>query len=746
MNEKPNKLESMSESLAENVDVRVQNLLGCLNSHTSHAKKNIFHENIQLLVEELLDSQSKLASINNVIEKTLLSREQFTVLFEKAPVGFIVLDEQYHIVEANTVARSQLNLAHDQQSPNYNHLKIVSFIVKGVADFIDWISADSTEGLIVELHDANKKGQVKLNQTSLIISKKRFHFISMISIAKEYYLNESLRLFKMVFEFSSQGIMIADVNKNIIEVNPAFSKITGYLLEDIKGCKPEVLAADSESEEYYQTIYADLVYNNSWKGIVYNCNKNGQVYPEELEMVAVYGADNTNMPIHYIGIFENISERVEKENKLKELAEMDILTGLYNRQGFNQKFENKFQVAQRNGDNFSILFIDLDNFKYLNDRYGHNYGDELLKLMALRITNNLKKTDVVARLGGDEFIIILSGNVLKASLNNLAHKLSVLLSKPYNIFDIEYVCSASIGIATYPDDAIEPIALLKSADAAMYQAKFLGRNRYQFFNEELFNQHTICQKTITDVDDGIPQHQFLLHYQAQHDMNTGDLVGFEALVRWHYSEGEIRYPKEFLPYIEKEQQMIKLGRLLINQAFINVNTWCKSGFKWPVSINLSADQLRLAETYELISTLCDKYPKVRSLIHIEVTETAIFENDPLIEKNINQLKQLGLHLVLDDFGTGYSSIYSLKKFQFDVIKIDKGFVDDILSGDNNNLVILNGIIRLIQELNIAIICEGVETHQQVDYLVNKDCKIAQGFFYHKPMHKNQMLKYIAPYL
>lgn len=678
----------------------------------------------------------------------VFQEKQFSLLFEKAPIGFVILNLDLRILDANTVARGLINLPKGDLAKNSFKPLIVSHIINGVANFIDWIHTDSVDPIIIEFHDVNKKGQVKVWQSSYKIASQEYFILSIIPIAEEYALNQSLQLFKMVFEYSPQAIIIANTNSEIVDINPAFEKVTGYCLDDVKNKDLRLLSSGEETPEYFEEIRLQLIDEGYWEGVGYNKAKDGIIYPAEIKMVAAYNGlksvgINYSEVTHYIGMFDNISERVEKEKALKVLSETDSLTGVYNRQGFNQQLDLVFQEAQREGNYFSLLFFDLDKFKYVNDRFGHDYGDELLKSMALRLTNNLKNTDIVSRLGGDEFVVILPKVSNTASLELVAYKLTKILAEPYKLIDIEHSTSASIGIASYPEDAIDKESLLKAADSAMYQAKSIRRGSYQFFNENVLKEYNAYQNMLEEVNSGITNNQFQLYYQAQYNMQTGKLVGFEALVRWHYTEDIVRSPIEFLPLIENEQEMIKLGRQLINQAFVTVNTWARTGFHWPVAINLSVIQLKQKETYDLIEKLCENYPSAAELIQIEITEVTIFENDPLIEKNLTRLKKIGLYLVLDDFGTGYSSIYSLKKFNFDCIKIDKSFIDDIENESNDTLVILNGMIRLIQELGISLICEGVETQKQVDYLISKGVELAQGYFYNKPMKKLKLINMLS---
>ncbi|WP_413699638.1 EAL domain-containing protein [Psychromonas sp. KJ10-10] len=276
----------------------------------------------------------------------------------------------------------------------------------------------------------------------------------------------------------------------------------------------------------------------------------------------------------------------------------------------------------------------------------------------------------------------------------------------------------------------------------MYYAKKHKQNQFHLFNQKEFDQQQQKANLLIDIENDLKANNFVMYYQPRDNIITNEIVGFESLVRWNFQGKEVRTPHQFLPYIEHDHLLIKLGKKILNNVFIQVNAWLLSGFHWPVSINLVAPQLADASILKLISHLVEMHPKVVPYIHIEVTESTIFETSSMIIDAIDELQTHGFKIVLDDFGTGYSSIYSLKKLAFEVIKIDKCFIDDILTQNSDNLLILNTLIQLVQGLSLDIICEGVETQEQVDYLKHIGCDVVQGFYYHKPMPKHEVLQYI----
>ncbi|MCF4011041.1 EAL domain-containing protein [Rheinheimera sp. UJ63] len=740
-------LKTSNQALQQEVDTLQHAMQQDSAAHISPSTYQAALQLLEKVINELTAQTDLFSLLEQKTNQTMASQKQFNAIFEHAPVGFVILSTDFQIVNANQLARNLLYLPHYTHIKDDEPIKVHAYLAKGVARFIDWLRAASTDSISVELHHPKRQGQVQIYQANFELDGQYYHLLSMVSVAKEHQLTQSLSLFKMVVENLQEAIMITDEHHHIIHVNPAFTAITGYSLDDVFMKNPNILSSGKQSLQFYQDMYAELKEKGQWQGVLYNRTKAGVEFPEELHITSVYSDKAQDKTIkYYIAIFENISEQLAKEKHMQTLAETDVLTGLLNRQGFNQVYHKTFAAAQRDGENLAVLYIDLDKFKYVNDQYGHDYGDELLKSIAKRLQHNIKAKDVAARIGGDEFVVLIQGDNLGKLLKHFGAKLLKLLSAPYRLFEITYTCTASIGIAIYPDDGITESELLKAADAAMYQAKTSGRNKYAFLNKKLLQQQASVSAYLEAILEGIHKDQFQLYYQAQHDMRTGAITGFESLVRWQFAPNDIRTPATFLPQIENEILMLIMGKKLLNQVFSQVNTWQNSGFNWPVSINLSANQLKDDDTYQQIAMLCQQFPNTVPLIHLEVTETTIFEKDEMIFENLERCKRLGLKLVLDDFGTGYSSIYSLKKFQFEVIKIDKSFIDDILHQDAANLVILNGIISLIQALNLAVICEGVENEIQVSYLLNKQCTVAQGFFYNKPMHRNKVFSYILPFL
>ena len=679
--------------------------------------------------------------------KLVESRNQFADLFEQAPIGYLLLDRKLQVIEANSKARSIFNIE-VYDGLHVEQKSFPNFIINGLAKFLDWINNESPTPIEISLaNNGDHSGRVKLFQNFYHIFGQEFTLLSLIPINKEHELLSSLLIYKTLFEYAQVGVIIASSDHKIQEVNAAFTKITKYRREEVLGSSPDIFYSFKDKEKHYEGIFKELQQQGYWTGIVDILTKNGEIFPEELEFIAIYDeAERSSQTTHYIVIFKNVRDHIENERNLLEISEIDALTGLLNRKGFNRTFQQMFEASQREGAELTLIFLDLDNFKGLNDRYGHNYGDELLINFAKRLRSGLKKNDKIARLGGDEFVIILYGEIPVPAIERITHKLIEDASRVYQLFDITFKCSASIGIANYPQDAIDEQSLLQAADAAMYQAKRAGKNRFQFFNKALFETEKDRENKLDAINSAIRDRNFEFFLQPQHSMKSGALLGFEALLRWRKKDDQITLPADFLADIENREEFITLSIQLINQLVIQISVWKKHGFKWPVAINLNAYQLAHSRIKKAFFKIAENYPDVISLIGIEVTETAIFENDKQIEETLTEMQTKGFKIFLDDFGTGYASIYSLKKFNFHAIKIDRSFIKDILSEEHKQLTLLDGIIQLLQSMELDIICEGVEEKRQLDYLVAKNCNAAQGYFFEKPLPSKQLWTYIKNYL
>ena len=439
--------------------------------------------------------------------------------------------------------------------------------------------------------------------------------------------------------------------------------------------------------------------------------------------------------------FEFINHEIEKIKSIEHKAYIDPLTGLNNRQSFYERFKEKFDEALRTGDTLAVLYLDIDKFKFLNDHYGHDYGDQLLTAFAKRLKNSLKADDLIGRVGGDEFVAVLEINSDIKTIDVIATNLIHHLSFPYRLKDMEYTICSSIGMAIYPEHSIELEELVKFADDAMLQAKKSGRNRYQLYNSDLQKLEQQKKSQFDKIQHAIENNQIELYFQPQISLKDQSIHSFETLARWKTETGEVLPPCEFLPAIEKTQLMIPLIKYQIRWLYTTIASLQFQGYQFSFALNFNSLQLQSPQVFKLLQSQAELHPRIAQCIEIEVTETSIFELDTQINNHLNALSNLGYQLTLDDFGTGYSSLFSLKKFHFSKVKIDKSFIDDILE-KSSNLIMLDAMVSMLNTLGYSLVYEGVEEKSQLEYLKPLGEHLVQGYYYEKPMPRKALLKYL----
>lgn len=541
---------------------------------------------------------------------------------------------------------------------------------------------------------------------------------------------QSLRLSAAVFENTGEGVMITDADVNIISVNPAFTDITGYSEEEVKGKNPRFLQSNKQERTFYTQMWHTLHTAGKWQGEIWNRRKNGEIYPEWLSLGMV--KDEKGKIINYIGLFSDITQTKKSETEFRFLATHDPLTKLPNRMLLNEQLDFALKRMQRHDEYIAVLYIDIDRFKEVNDSLGHPAGDRLLVIMAERFREVLREEDFVARASGDEFVIILEevksendvGKVAKAILNRI--------KQPMLIDGHQVTVTSSIGIAIGPTDGESSIILLKNADSALYRAKEQGRNTYSFYSKELAEKNFEKMYLHNALYNALEQEEFVVHYQPQVNMSTGEVIGTEALVRWKSPEMGLVSPGRFIPVAEETGLIITLGEWVLRQACIQMVQWKSAGFPMQrVAVNLSGRQLVQENIIDTIQNVINDTGINPADLELEITESTVIQNEGNIDK-LNKLKALGIHLSIDDFGTGYSSLSRLSNMPIDKLKIDYSFVTNILNEDEN-VKITDVIIQLSKSLSIDVIAEGVETKMQGDYLMKKGCMHAQGYFYSRPL-------------
>jgi diguanylate cyclase (GGDEF)-like protein/PAS domain S-box-containing protein len=529
--------------------------------------------------------------------------------------------------------------------------------------------------------------------------------------------------------------MLTDAEVNIIEVNPAFTRITGYSPEEIRGRPPHWLSSGRQNRNFYAEMWRVINTKGHWQGEIWNRRKNGEVYPEWLSINPV--ADKSGVLTNYVAIFSDISERKEAEAQIHQLAFFDPLTNLPNRRLLMDRLQKAFADSARSKEHGAVLFLDLDNFKTLNDTKGHDIGDLLLAEVAKRLNLCVRDGDTVARLGGDEFVVVLES--LSASADEaatqaelVAEKIRSALNQACQLKDQQYHTTPSIGIVLFLGHRDSLDDLLKYADIAMYQAKTAGRNTIRFYDPAMQAALEARIKLEIELRQALKEQQLRLYYQVQVD-HMYRPMGAEALLRWNHPGQGLVPPMQFIPLAEETGLIVPIGLWVLQTACEQLRAWQYHELTrdLTLSVNVSAKQFRQADFILQVQRVLQESGAKPAMLKLELTESTVLEN---VEDTINkmrELKMLGVGFSMDDFGTGYSSLQYLKRLPLDQIKIDQSFVRDI-STDPNDAVIVQTIIAMTEALGLDVMAEGVETEVQQEFLHMRGCRAFQGYLFGMP--------------
>lgn len=538
-------------------------------------------------------------------------------------------------------------------------------------------------------------------------------------------------LSEKVFQKVSEGIMITDLSKKIMHVNPAFEIVTGFQRDEVIGHTPRILQSGIHKKEFYQKMWAEVQSTGEWQGEIWNRRKNGEIYPEWLNIMAV--RDNEGEIQNYCGIFTDLTDRKSVEKELKEMALTDSLTGVSNRYDFAERMEQLLATSEKYNISHSLLFLDLDRFKQINDSLGHEIGDLLLIDVASRIRELLKNKDIIARYGGDEFVVALSAIKHPREAARLAEDIIDALGRPFHLNGEEIYISTSIGISLYPNDGETTDVLLRKADKAMYFAKENGRNQFCFFHDDLKPSSKRLVVMESELRKAIDKKSFNMVYQPKVDILSKKIIGFEALVRWHSEKMGGVSPSEFIPFAESSGLIGPLSEVIFEKVCEDfIRYGIAKGTDLPVSINVSGIHFQQSHFVSGLKQIFEKMNCQPSYFELELTEHTIMSSSSDIALKLNDLKDLGFKISIDDFGTGYSSLSYLHRFPIDFLKIDRSFIRNINEIKENELIV-NAIINMASSLQMGVIAEGAETLEQVELLQRLGCGIVQGYYFSKPM-------------
>ena len=546
--------------------------------------------------------------------------------------------------------------------------------------------------------------------------------------------HKSLLLRNQAIEAAQNGIVISDAGQPdhpIVYVNKAFTLITGYEFAEAQGQNLSfLLQGESRPCSESDSIDLDVYQHQAGHAILRNVHKEGRPFWNQLNIAPV--KNSIGEVTHLVTIIDDITEVKAYQEKLEYLANYDELTGLINRNLFNDRLEQAIRSAQRHNNEVYVFFLDLDNFKVINDSLGHSSGDELLKVVAKRMLKRARAEDSIARYGGDKFMLLFSKITIMEDAELIAERLLADIARPLKIKNHKLQGTVSIGISCYPRDGQDRETLLKHADAAMYHAKDKGRNTFCFYTEEL-NLRLMQRLTMEfDLRQALKLGQLMVYYQPKYELRTGKIKGLEALLRWRHPEKGMISPDQFISLAEDTGLILPIGEWVLRTACHQAKAWQQAGLTGvSMAVNVSPKQLHLSNFEQTIVEVLQDTGLEPGYLDLELTEGAVMKDPEHMVVKLQGLKEIGVQISMDDFGTGYSSLSYLKRFPFDNLKIDKAFIDDICAGGNVTLVLT--IIAMAHSFNLKVVAEGVETKQQMDFLKQHHCDEIQGFYFSKPL-------------
>ncbi len=558
-------------------------------------------------------------------------------------------------------------------------------------------------------------------------------------ITQDRQAQQQLRMAATVFENASEAIVILDREFRFMAVNECFSRITGFSEEEVLSRHVHDMGNREDNSKVYREINEALTNEGFWQGELTERRKNGELYPEWLQISAVY--DEDSRLTHYVGMFSDLTERRRAEERVQFLSNYDRLTGLANRNQFREELHRSLTLARLHRHKVALMYIDLDRFRPINDSLGHEVGDRLLKAAAERLRSCGIEESSLARVGGDEFTIIVP-DCDRVAMDSLGNQVIAAMRKPFQFDSHELLLGASIGISIFPDTAKDVQTMINQSDLAVHQAKRTGGNNYQYFSSDMRAASVEQLALETSLRKAIFKKEFVVHYQPKMELASNRITSVEALVRWQHPTMGLLPPADFIPLAEETGLISAIGELVLERS-------CRQAMQWLqestgdicVSVNLSAHQFRKGNLLEIVDRVLAVTGLPAHLLELELTESLIMED---MEKNIGILRELrtrGIELSLDDFGTGYSSLSYLKRFPVDTLKIDRSFIMD-LDQSPEDAAITKAIIEMAHSLNMRVVAEGVETQRHLDILRDMGCDSVQGFFLSKPVENQEIVPLI----
>jgi diguanylate cyclase (GGDEF)-like protein/PAS domain S-box-containing protein len=544
-----------------------------------------------------------------------------------------------------------------------------------------------------------------------------------------------LKLDAEVFRVSREAVVITDATGNIVSVNNAFTEITGYAAAEVIGQNPRMLKSGKQDALFFKSMWEQIQRDGHWQGEIWNRRKNGEIYPEWLGITMT--KNSANEVSEYIGIFMDISEHKEAQQRIEHLGYYDPLTNLANRRLLKDRTKQAISQAQRQEHMVGLIYLDLDHFKDVNDSLGHLVGDELLRLVSERLISCVRDADTVCRMGGDEFVVLLTRVETIENVADACSKILSALSDVYLLTAHTIRISSSMGASIYPADGASFDELLQYADTAMYQAKAAGRGNFKLFTEAMNQRVQHRLRLQTQMKNSLASNEFYLQYQPQFDLEQQRITGVEALVRWQHPELGNIPPSEFIPVAEESNLIVAIGNFVMREACMQAKRWLDAGYRLGIAVNVSFAQFAQQNLLRSVMDILHETQLPPDLLDLELTESILISDPEQVLLVVDQLVAMGVKFSIDDFGTGYSSLSYLKRFSVHKLKIDQSFVRDLLT-DPSDAVIVSAIINMAHNLQMQSIAEGVETPEQAMRLRELGCQQIQGYYFSRPILTHQM--------
>ncbi|OIP13984.1 MAG: hypothetical protein AUK53_05765 [Betaproteobacteria bacterium CG2_30_59_46] len=707
----------------------------------AETRERLLHE-LQVHQVELEMQNRELQEASRRLEE---SRNRYADLYDFAPLGYFTFDEKGLILEANLTGATLLGrdrsrlvgmpflsfLPRQEHGAFLNHLHVcLTGGAQVSAEFSLSLADEKTlDAEMVSVPTCGADGHAASCRTALS------------DITGRRQAEQKLHLAAKVLENTQEGVMVTDARNRIVAVNPAFCKVTGYSAGEAIGQTPSLLKSGIHDGEFYRRLWAALQETGHWQGEVWNRRKNGEVYPEWLNL-SVIRNDEGEIE-HYVGIFSDIASQMEMKKRLHELAYYDELTGLANRHLLLDRLQLELLQSRRSGNLMALLFLDLDRFKVINDTLGHAADDRLLVLAAERLGGCVRDGDTLARMGGDEFVALLRNIDDKPVVAHVAARMVDAMVLPFFVDGHELFVTASIGIALYPGDGDDIDALIRNADTAMYRAKDSGRNNYQFYAAAMNEEAQQRLRLETDLRHATERNELFVLYQPQADISVRRIVGAEALVRWQHPGLGLIPPMEFIPIAEESGLIVQVGEWVLRAVCRQNKAWQDAGLPpVRVAVNLSPLQFRQQDLFAVVSAALKESGLEPQYLELELTESIFMEDIEAAIVTLRQIKNLGVALSIDDFGTGFSSLSYLKRFPIDTLKIDQSFVRDS-PGNPDDSAIVEAIIAMAHSLKLKAIAEGEETEQQLAFLRERGCEMMQGYLCARPLAPDQFAEILV---